>query len=529
MKRILYIGLLIVVVLMGCNKRECDFLSPIDSQDAEYTELIDSVEAIYVGNKYYDFTDSLVSPALAFYEKGDRSRDYWMQARCHYLAGGLVFDKNHFSEEATVHFLEALKILDSHFDAKQAPVGRLYSKICYILSRIAFNFSDKLCSTRFARYGLDCASVVGDTAWMLRSMANLGLLYERFGKAGEGDTAFFYCHKGLHLANADRFPYETALLENSLANCLRHSHEYDSAIFYFEHSFALVDSSCLLFHRNAIEKAYVHYKAHDYATALADSKVAYQSKDENLKAQAAYCLVDCYEALGDTLSTLPFYAFLKTSEEKDVVASNHNAKALPMLNAYLSDKQRLEHRVGIVWVAIIVGLLALTAVVVLAKQKGRKMLKQQQAEAERALKAKDSQHELELKAKQDEALRQLEAARQSHEEEVKRLQATVEQSSQHQRDMLQQRVLAIYQTGGEDRLQRILDEFESAYPSATVRLQQACPNLNETECRIVILSFLGFRAKEAANLLGLKENTVTQYRSNLKKKADIDGLFTSIG
>ena len=507
MKRLLHIGLLIVVVMMGCNKRECDFLSPIDSQDAEYTKLLDSVDAIYVGNKYYDFTDSLVGPALAFYEKGDRPRDYWMQACCHYLAGGLVFDKNHFSEEATAHFLEALKILDSHFDAKQASVGRLYSKICYILSRIAFNFSDKSCSTRFARYGLDCASAVGDTAWMLRSMANLGLLYERFGKAGEGDTAFFYCHKGLHLADADRFPYETALLENSLANCLRHSHEYDSAIFYFQQSFALVDSSCLLFHRNAIEKAYVHYKAHDYATALADSKIAYQSKDENLKAQAAYCLVDCYEALGDTLSTLPFYAFLKTSEEKDVVASNHNAKALPMLNAYLYDKVRSDHKTGLVWVAIIVGLLALTAVVVLAKQRGRKMLKQQQ----------------------EDALRQMEAARQSHEEEVKRLQATMEQSSQHQRDMLQQRVLAIYQTGGEDRLQRILDEFESAYPSATVRLEQACPNLNETERRIVILSFLGFRIKEEAALLDLSENTVAKYRSNLKKTVGPDPISTLLG
>lgn len=157
------------------------------------------------------------------------------------------------------------------------------------------------------------------------------------------------------------------------------------------------------------------------------------------------------------------------------------------------------------------------------------MLKQQQNEAERALKAKDSQHERELKAKQDEAMRQMEAARQSHEEEVKRLQATVEQSSQHHREVLQQRALAIYQSGGEDRLQRILDEFESAYPSAAVRLEQACPNLNETERRIVILSFLGFRAKEVADLLGLKENTVTQYRSNLKKKADIDGLSASIG
>ena len=134
-----------------------------------------------------------------------------------------------------------------------------------------------------------------------------------------------------------------------------------------------------------------------------------------------------------------------------------------------------------------------------------------------------------LKQQQEDALRQMEAARQSHEEEVKRLQATMEQSSQHQRDMLQQRVLAIYQTGGEDRLQRILDEFESAYPSATVRLEQACPNLNETERRIVILSFLGFRIKEEAALLDLSENTVAKYRSNLKKTVGSDPISTLLG
>ena len=64
MKRVLYIGLLIVVVMIGCNKRECDFVSPIDSQDAEYTELLDSVEAIYVGNKYYDFTQCRFDRAI---------------------------------------------------------------------------------------------------------------------------------------------------------------------------------------------------------------------------------------------------------------------------------------------------------------------------------------------------------------------------------------------------------------------------------------------------------------------------------
>ena len=480
----MYIGLLIVVVLMGCNKRECDFVSPIDSQDAEYTELIDSVEAIYVGNKYYDFTDSLVSPALAFYEKGDRSRDYWMQARCHYLAGGLVFDKNHFSEEATVHFLEALKILDSHFDAKQAPVGRLYSKICYILSRIAFNFSDKLCSTRFARYGLDCASVVGDTAWMLRSMANLGLLYERFGKAGEGDTAFFYCHKGLHLANADRFPYETALLENSLANCLRHSHEYDSAIFYFEHSFALVDSSCLLFHRNAIEKAYVHYKAHDYATALADSKVAYQSKDENLKAQAAYCLVDCYEALGDTLSTLPFYAFLKTSEEKDVVASNHNAKALPMLNAYLKEKEPQKGREWLLGLLLLFGVS--TVIFIVYHRAYRKRMVKEHEAVKRDL--QDAHGALETQAQ----------------------------------EAIRMKVRAIYDDKRNNTFSRILEVFNTAYPEALGKLKAEHPDLNETELDISVLSYFPFRTKEIADILDLRENTVSKYRTSIKRKTQTE-------
>lgn len=491
MKQFVPIGFLILVVVAACTRYESGILSPADEQDAEYASLIDSVEAVYDGNEYYDFTDSLVRPALAFYEKGDRPRDYWMQARCHYLAGGLVFDGNHFSEEATAHFMEALQILDSHFDASQAPVGRLYSKICYLLSRIAYNFSDKPCSTRFARYGLDCASAVGDTAWMLRSMANLGLLYERFGKAGEGDTAYFYCDEGLRIADADRFPYETALLENSLANCLRHSHQYDSAISHFGRSLALVDSSCLLFHRNAIEKAYVHYKAHDYATALADSKVAYQSKDENLKAQAAYCLADCYEALGDTMSALPFYAILKTSEEKEVVASNHNAKAMPMLNAYLKEKEPQKGGRGLLWLVLPLGVSVV--VIILMRRRSKQQMAAQHADAQKALEERDRHHIEAIKKQQDEAIQQTRA-------------------------LLPQRVNDLYRSKVSNRMERIMAEFEAAYPLAMEQLAAAYPDLKEAERQIAVLNFLQFRAKEEADLLGLSENTVMQYRSKLRKK-----------
>ena len=483
MKRILSIGFLMLLVVAACIRRGNDYLLPADVQDAEYAMLIDSVEAVFDGVKYHDFSDSLVSPALSFYKKGDRPRDYWMQARCHYLAGNLVFDKNHRSETATAHFMDALKIMDSHLDARQAPVGRLYSKICFILSRIAHNFSDEPCSIQFARYGLDCASVVGDTAWMLRSMANLGLLYERFGKAGEGDTAYFYCDEGLRMADADRFPYETALLENSLANSLRHSHQYDSAIFYFEQSFALVDSSCLLFHKNAIEKAFVHYQAHDFATALADLKVAYQSKDENLKTQAAYGLADCYEALGDTLNAMPYYALVKTYEEEKVVASNHNAEVMPMLNAYLKEKGPQQSGKTLIWLLV---LLATAAAFVVYHRVYRKRMTKEHEEIKRDLQKAHGA----LEAQANETLRM--------------------------------KVQAIYDDKRNNTLGRILEVFNTAYPDALSKLKAAHPDLNDTELDICVLSYFPFRMKEIADILDLRENTVSKYRTTIKKKTQTE-------
>ncbi len=500
MKRFISIGFLFLFLMAACTHRGGGFLLPADQQDAEYALLIDSVETIFDDFKYHDFTDSLVSPALAFYEKGDTPRCLWMQARCHYLTGCIVFDKNHRSEKATMHIMEALNILDSHFDARQAPVGRLYSKICFVLSRIAYNFSDEPCSTRYARYGLDYASAVGDTAWILHSMSNLGLLYERFGKRGEGDTAFFYCNEGLRIADADRFPFETALLENSLANCLRHSHQYDSAIFYFEQCFALIDSSYPLYHRTAMEKAFVHFMAKDYAAAMADLEIAYQSKDENLKTQAAYGLADCYEKLGDTLRAMPYYALVKTHEENKVVASNHNAEVMQMLNAYLKEKEARKGREWILWLLLLFGVSAV--VVILMRRRHRKHLASQEAEAQR----------------------QLNEALQRHDETKRQLQTKVERAAQHTKDVLEKRVMGIYLSGDDDRLQRIFGDFESVYPNAVEKLKANHPELTEQECNVVVLSFLRFRAKEMAELLGLTEGTVQKYRSNIRKKAGNDPI-----
>ena len=113
-------------------------------------------------------------------------------------------------------------------------------------------------------------------------------------------------------------------------------------------------------------------------------------------------------------------------------------------------------------------------------------------------------------------------------EAQRQLQAELEQLSTQQKEMLQQQAVALYQSGQKDRLQRIMEAFEAAYPKGIEKMKSAYPDLNKTERNLVILSFLGFRIKEESDLLELSENTVAKYRSNLKNKADsnpISALF----
>ena len=480
------IPFLFFLLMAACTQREDAFLSVLDNvEDVAYSRLLDSVEYALDYTLYNDFDVETIQPIMEHYQSDSTQFGLWMQTRCHYLTGCLLFDKNKLSEKATSHFLDALKILDTHFDASYAPVGRLYSKICILLSRLAFNFSDQQCSTKFARLGLDCASTVSDTAWVLRSMANLGLLYERFGKPGEGDTAYYYCDEGLRIADVDRYPYETALLMNSLANCLRHSHDYDSAIYYFERSFALVESDCHLFHKNAIEKAFVHYRARDYEAALVDLEVAYQSKDENIKTQAAYGLADCYEELGDTLRALPYYALVKAQEEKRVTELNHNAEVLSVLNAYLKGREPQKSGKTLL---LVLAFLAMAAAFAGYHRVYRKRMARKHEAIERDLQAAHGA----LEAQAQEALR------------VK--------------------VQAIYDDKRNNNMGRIREVFNEAYSDALTQLKATYPDLNETELDICVLSMFPFRTKEIADILDLRENTVLKYRTAIKRKTQTDSF-----
>ena len=124
------------------------------------------------------------------------------------------------------------------------------------------------------------------------------------------------------------------------------------------------------------------------------------------------------------------------------------------------------------------------------------------------------------KNKEIEILRQKEAYR--------KLESEFRSASQQSLQALQQRVTELYKTEKGDKLERIMAEFEASYPLAKERIMTHYPDLTESEQNILILSFLGFRTKEEADILHLSVNTVEKYRTNIRKKAGSDALSALI-
>ena len=91
-------------------------------------------------------------------------------------------------------------------------------------------------------------------------------------------------------------------------------------------------------------------------------------------------------------------------------------------------------------------------------------------------------------------------------------------------EALELKVMAIYGDRLNNKMERIVKVFDEACPDALAKLKAAHPDLNATELDVSVLSMFSFRTKEVADLLGLRENTVSKYRSGIKKKTQSESF-----
>lgn len=377
---------------------------------------------------------------------------------------GMAYAECNYQKEAILH----LKKVADHYDGSQD-----YDRQCvafYALGEAYLSHKDYDSSLIYFQKGLEMAEKMNDKYKRIiyhHSMSKYyRYMYKDFDYEDEEERtevmrkSIAECWKGLSLYEKSMFNYKDGFY-SELSSAYVILHQYDSCIYYAKMQLDLIEKLHFRDIPHVKEGIYLQiYKSYE-SMGNADSALSYANK----------------------------YLKLKLINEKEPQAveqvKNEYDKKLEMMQLQ-SEEQAKRYRLYLLLALAI----ATLAVVLWLSNRYRKN-------------------------KEIETFRQAEA--------YHKLQAefeTASQQAQQAQQVLQQRMMAVYQSGQEDCLKRILAEFAAAYPQAMEKLQANHPNLTETERNIVILSFLGFRTKEEAEILHLSLNTVVKYRTNIRKKVD---------
>lgn len=382
---------------------------------------------------------------------------------------GMCYLDNGYTEEG----LRFLKPVDLYFAERQRFDSRFASAFMLGNAYLTLKEYDS-CRMCFEK-GLEAAQKLGQAENIAYYHYSMALLYKyqfenQYYKGEEEgqqllQKAIGECHQGLALYEEPMFRYKDGLYCNLSKIHFQQEH-YDSCVYYAE-------------------------KQLDFMNIMHFEIVP---NPEN--ADIFHRLYKSYEALGNKEKSLEYadryFEMLQTIESQpkavEQVKSDYDKKLALM---QLQHEQQVKHYR--LYLILALTLLALVGVLWLSNRY--------------------------RKNKEIETLRQEEAYR--------KLQAefeTASQQAQQAQQALQQRVMAHYKTEKDDRLGHIMAEFAASYPSATEKIKSAYPNLTESERNIIILSFLGFRMKEEAELLNLSLNTVEKYRTNIRKKVGSNSI-----
>ena len=451
-----------------------------------------------------------------------QGRDAFLAARAHYINGAGYYERDSLIE-ACGEYLFALRMMESHFAE-----GEMVDKKARFMA-LTYNRLGDLFSAQFMQEpAIYCGkqSLTYDRIAQTSPEKTAGTLYfigKQFDKLKVADSAVFYYEKAL-----ETLPNKNILIYRDIVSSWA-LFEYDT----HHDTLASLDSLKSMAKQTpnemerlnrylAIGNIYQDMGQYDSAKVYLEPVLGKYGKKGKI---AARLLRDIFLIEGDTLKANQYARILV----EEVNATANNQMRVSQLNdmfqqhlQWEQEKAEAERRQaeqlaarrrlvrGVVTAVVVLLVLGVGVWWWMAKRR-----KEHEAETQTWHEEKQQ-----LQTQVDDALQQL----QTVDDALQQLQTQADDALQQARAMLPQRVNEIYSSKVPNRLERIMDEFEAAYPEAMERVAAAYPELSETEQQIAVLNFLHFRAKEEANLTGYTEGTTLKYRSNLNKKAGSDPI-----
>ena len=447
-----------------------------------------------------------------------QGRDAFLAARAHYINGVGYYERDSLIE-ACQEYLNTLRMMESHF-AENELVDKKAQFMALTYNRLLDLFSEQ--------YMQEPAIYCGKQGLIYTRIAptspyGASNVYYRIGKQYDKlkvvDSTVYYYDKALELLpDRNNMIYRDIVSSRALFDFLFHN-DTIAALDSLKSMAAQAENETERLNRyRTIGSVYYGFEQYDSAMVYLEPVLGKYGKREII---AARLLHDIAMIEGDTVKANQYALILA---EKGATAANSQARASQLNDMFQQhlqweqEKAEAERRQteqlaarrrlvrGVVTAMVVLLVLGLGLWWWMAKRR-----KEHEAETQTWHEEKQQ-----LQTQVDDALQQL----QTVDDALQQLQTQADDALQQARAMLPQRVADLFRAKVPNRLERIMDEFEAAYPQALEKLAAAYPDLSETERQIAVLNFLHFRAKEEADLLGLSDNTVNKYRSNLRKKTE---------
>ena len=387
--------------------------------DCEQTNREDLLQAV-------DFFDSLI---VNQHDANKREvviqkQNVFLNARAHYINGVGYYEQGNVVQ-ACAEYLKALELMEEHFEEKEL-VREKAQFMAYIGNRLGDMFSEQfmmessiVCYEKALVY---CKIESTSPQGVSNILTRLGMQYDKLGDKEKMRDCYGQALEAM--PSSDNLSYRD--LAASKALC-----DYQLGL-GIDHSLAvlrqiLVDAD----DEEERKTRFLTIGAMFAEEGIYDSAMYYleplfeNEEDIALKIPAAECLRTIYDSIGDNEKLdrcLRFMALQKKSEAQNKALVS---QLEDMFKSYTNQKLKNEaERVRkksirktikvIVPIAIVIAL----AILSMAKLRSKKLLKEQQEEADRIFGKTEQQHKEELKRRQAEAEKTLEDKEKHHQQEM---------------------------------------------------------------------------------------------------------------
>jgi tetratricopeptide (TPR) repeat protein len=347
----------------------------------------------------------------------------------------------------------------------------------------------------------------------------------------EYDSAIVYFQRGLDLADSvDNKTLQSVLAQN-ISIVYRTTKQYDKAMDYLNQSFNLNnDSSRILRYYLNLSRIYSDMGQSDSAywySAKLKNQVDNHRGDMKLQASIYQVLASVEKNNGNYDEAFKYQdkyttAIEKITEERleqSVYEVQRKYDYEIMRNHYIQRISTLQSWAIIMLIAIVIGG-ALFSWYTL-KQKTEYLKTQQQIEILRGISA-ELKKSLESKTSaRNQNMRQLLLWK----FDVVKKSALLDQFSTSEMsasEMVKEFRKIVYNGKKDDHWQHILSVINEMNEGVFEKMELLFPNLTETEQKIAILTYSEMTVRDISIILNLSPNTVQKYRSDLRKKLNID-------